>query len=77
MAGNIKIQGFCDMKKFEEIMDNWAKSTGLAAVASDPDGRALCECGNTKQAKGLLVSEISRRILRSPSHWRTEQNWGA
>ena len=54
MAGNIKIQGFCDMKKFEEIMDNWAKSTGLAAVASDPDGRALCECGNTKQAKGLF-----------------------
>ena len=29
----MKIQDFCDMEKFESIMDNWAKSTGLATVA--------------------------------------------
>ena len=56
MAGNLKIQSFCDMKKLEEIMDNWAKSTGLAAIASDPEGRTICECGSNKSAKGSLPS---------------------
>ncbi len=26
----MKLEDFCDMKKFEEIMSNWALSTGLA-----------------------------------------------
>ena len=34
----IRIEDFCDMKKFEEIMSNWAKSTGLATVAVGDDG---------------------------------------
>ena len=34
----MRIQDFCDMKKFEEIMSNWAKSTGLATVAVGDDG---------------------------------------
>ena len=42
----IKIQDFCDMKKFEEIMDNWAKSTGLATVAVGADGKYISECYN-------------------------------
>lgn len=29
----MKIQDFCDMDKFEQIMKNWASSTGLATVA--------------------------------------------
>ena len=29
----IRIEDFCDMKKFEDIMKNWATSTGLATVA--------------------------------------------
>ena len=29
----MKIQDFCDMNKFEQIMKNWASSTGLATVA--------------------------------------------
>ena len=29
----MRIEDFCDMDKFENIMDNWAKSTGLATVA--------------------------------------------
>lgn len=37
----LKIQDFCDMKKFEAIMDNWAKVTGLATVAVGPDGEQI------------------------------------
>ena len=42
----IKIQDFCDMAKFESIMDNWAKATGLAAVAVGADGEYISECYN-------------------------------
>ena len=37
----MKIQDFCDMVKFEGIMNNWAKSTGLATVAVGADERML------------------------------------
>jgi hypothetical protein len=33
----IRIEDFCDMKKFEDIMKNWAMSTGLATVAVGAD----------------------------------------
>ena len=42
----MKIQDFCDMKKFEEIMQNWALSTGLATVAVGDDGQYISECYN-------------------------------
>lgn len=42
----IKIEEFCDMKKFEEIMNNWAKSTGLATVAVGADGNYISDCYN-------------------------------
>ncbi|MBO4998679.1 MAG: PocR ligand-binding domain-containing protein [Lachnospira sp.] len=42
----MKIQDFCDMDKFEAIMDNWAKSTGLATVAVGDDGNYISECYN-------------------------------
>ncbi|MBR1771705.1 MAG: PocR ligand-binding domain-containing protein [Lachnospiraceae bacterium] len=42
----MRIQDFCDMKRFEEIMDNWAKSTGLATVAVGADGEYISECYN-------------------------------
>lgn len=42
----LKIQDFCDMNKFESIMDNWAKSTGLATVAVGGDGEYISECYN-------------------------------
>ena len=42
----MKIEDFCDMKKFESIMDNWAKSTGLATVAVGADGKYISECYN-------------------------------
>jgi len=34
------------MKKFEEIMRNWAASTGLATVAVGNDGKYISECYN-------------------------------
>lgn len=42
----MKIQDFCDMTKFEEIMKNWAESTGLATVAVDSEGKYISECYN-------------------------------
>lgn len=42
----IKIEDFCDMTKFEEIMNNWAVSTGLATVAVGADGKYISECYN-------------------------------
>lgn len=40
------IQDFCDMKKFEAIMSNWAKATGLATVAVGPDGQYISDTYN-------------------------------
>ncbi len=42
----IKIEDFCDMKKFENIMKNWASCTGLATVAVGSDGKYISECYN-------------------------------
>lgn len=42
----MKLQDFCDMEKFEEIMRNWAESTGLATVAVGDDGKYISECYN-------------------------------
>ena len=42
----MKIQNFTDMNKFQEIMQNWAKATGLATVAVDADGNYLSDCYN-------------------------------
>lgn len=42
----MRIDEFCDMQKFESIMDNWAKSTGLATVAVGADGKYISECYN-------------------------------
>lgn len=42
----LKISDFADMEKFEEIMSNWAKATGLATVAVGADGTYISECYN-------------------------------
>lgn len=42
----MRIADFCDMDKFESIMNNWAKSTGLATVAIDQKGQYISECYN-------------------------------
>lgn len=42
----MKIQEFCNMKKFEGIMSNWAKATGLATVAVGADGKYISACYN-------------------------------
>lgn len=42
----MKIQDFCDMEKFESIMNNWAQSTGLATVAVGADGEYISDCYN-------------------------------
>lgn len=42
----MRIQDFCDMDVFEEIMRNWAISTGLATVAVGEDGEYISESYN-------------------------------
>lgn len=42
----MKIQDFCDMNKFESIMQNWAQATGLATVAVGADGEYISGCYN-------------------------------
>ena len=42
----MRIEEFCDMKKFEDIMSNWAKATGLATVAVGADGKYISDCYN-------------------------------
>ena len=42
----MNIQDFCNMTKFEDIMSNWAKSTGLATVAVGADGKYISKCYN-------------------------------
>ena len=42
----LKIEDFCNMNEFEKIMDNWAKSTGLATVAVGADGKYISDCYN-------------------------------
>lgn len=42
----MKIQDFTNMEKFEKIMSNWAKATGLATVAVGDDGNYISDCYN-------------------------------
>mgnify|MGYP002423349352 CR=1 FL=1 len=42
----MNIKEFTDMKKFEDIMANWAAATGLATVAVGEDGKYISQCYN-------------------------------
>ena len=53
----MKIQDFCDMNKFEEIMRNWAKSTGLAAAAVEVGGKYI--------SKRYNFTDFCTRLTRS------------
>ena len=37
----IKVQEFCDMKKFNALVSNWSKSTGLGAAVSGVEGESI------------------------------------
>lgn len=42
----LNIADFCDMKQFEQIMSDWAESTGLATMAVGRDGEYISGCYN-------------------------------
>lgn len=42
----MNIKDFTDMEKFEVLMANWAKATGLATVAVGSNGEYISECYN-------------------------------
>ena len=43
---DIDIRDFCDMDRFEQMMKDWAESTGLATVAVGRDGAYISGCYN-------------------------------
>jgi signal transduction histidine kinase/ligand-binding sensor protein len=42
----VDIRDFCDMDRFEQMMKDWAASTGLATVAAGRDGKYISGCYN-------------------------------
>lgn len=61
----VKIQDFCDIKKFENIISNWAKATGLAAVAVDASGETISESYNFADA----VNKGARTVTDGPARY--------
>ncbi len=53
----MKIQEFCDMKVFDEILEGWAVTSGLAAKAVGSDGKTI---SNTSEAYAIPGSEESK-----------------
>lgn len=62
VPSNISLTDFCDMAKFDQMMKDWAESTGLATVAVDNKGEYIsgyynftdfCERLTRKSAEGL------------------------
>lgn len=45
-SGELNIADFCDMDRFEQMMKDWAHSTGLATVAVGRDGKYISDCYN-------------------------------
>ena len=45
-SGKLNIPDFCDMTQFEQMMKDWAESTGLATVAVGRDGEYVSDCYN-------------------------------
>ena len=57
------IQDFADMEKFEEIMGNWAETTGLAVVAVGPDGEHISKCFNFTETDELELDDFSIDLI--------------
>ena len=56
------IKDVCDMKVLEGMMNNWAKSTGLAAVVLDADGNCVVKSFNSNDynddfSKSITLSD--------------------
>jgi len=50
----LEIVDFCDMIRFEQMMHDWARGTGLATVVMDRDGKYICRHQNfTEFCHGL------------------------
>jgi ligand-binding sensor protein len=45
-AKKLNIPDFCDMEQFEQMLKDWANSTGLATVAVGSDGEYVSRCYN-------------------------------
>ena len=72
------IREFADMNNFEEIMNNWAKATGLATVAVGTDGKYISKCYNftdfcIKLTRGSGEGSTRPRRPRQKKHGSIDQ----
>ena len=79
----MKIQDFCDMDKFEQIMKNWASSTGLATVAVGADGKYISDCYNFTEfccefpyKSRVMGTSEPLKPLKAPYMARNPVKWG-
>jgi len=63
-SGKLKIPDFCDMDKFEQMMEDWAESTGLATVAVGTDGKYLSRYYNFTDFCYRLTRESPEGLRR-------------
>ncbi len=64
----IKVQEFCDMKKFNALVSNWSKSTGLGAVVYGVEGENVMSYGlNRDDVKKVRDFEFQVHIDDGPS----------
>ena len=57
------IQDFADMQKFEELIGNWAETTGLAVVAVGSDGEHISKCYNFTETDEQELSDFSIDLI--------------
>ena len=64
----IKVQEFCDMKKFNALVSNWSKSTGLGVAVSGVDGESVMIYGlNRDEVKKVRDFEFQVHIDDGPA----------
>ena len=64
----IKVQEFCDMKKFNALVSNWSKSTGLGAAVYGVEGENIMIFGlNRDDAKKVRDFEFQVHIDDGPA----------
>ncbi len=64
----IKVQEFCDMKKFNALVSNWSKSTGLGAAVSGVEGESIMIYGlNRDDVKKVRDFDFSVHVDDGPA----------
>ncbi len=57
------IKDFIDVKQLEQIMQDWADSTGLAAIITDNDGECIAKSNNYMDSSDDTASTLNHDIV--------------